>query len=133
MQFYFREEKAELVQLYYPVTDKQLEFIANHQYKLFPPRFFTKPVLCPMLNREYAQRVASERTNWVHEKTDCIHVLRFLVKPDFIKQYTQGSITNDRARISIPQSDLSKLNQNIVGYIERVEKVDLIKDNIVID
>lgn len=127
MQFYFREEKAELVQVYYPVTDKQLEFIANHQYKLFPPRFFTKSVFCPILNKEYAQRVAGERTNWMHEETDAIHLLRFLVRPDFLKHYAIGSLSNDRARISIPQADLNKLNQNIVGYIERVEKIELIK------
>jgi hypothetical protein len=125
MQFYFREEKADLLHLYYAVTDKQLEYISNHQYKVFPPRFFTKAFFCPMLNKGYAFRVASERTNWMEDATGSVHVLRFLIRAEFIQRYAQGSIKNDRTRIVVPKNELKNLNGQIVGYIERVEKVDL--------
>lgn len=124
MKLYAPSNKSELVDLYYVVNDKQLEYIVNYQFKSFPARFFTQKYFCPILDKEYAIRIASERSNWVNV-TDYVHVMRFIAFEHIIKHYVHGSISNHRSRIIIPNKDLSKLNSAIVGYIERVEKIDI--------
>lgn len=125
MQFYIREKKQGVVYLYYDVTDGQFNCIVNHQYKSFPIRFFTQRFFCPTFSLEYATRIAEERNNWINSNTEFVHILRFVVRSDFIKKYAQGPLDNHRTKIVIPYSDLIKLNQQLVGYIERIGIVKL--------
>lgn len=124
MQFYFKENNTGLVYVYYAVSDKELEIIINHQYKVFPVRFFNKKYFCPMLNKEYAQRVASERSNFPSDTT-VSHVVRFLMRTQALEKYMHGDIDNTRSTISVVGSQLQDFNQRIIGFIERMETINL--------
>ncbi len=124
MQFYFKENNTGLAFLYYAVSDKELGYIVTHQYKQFPVRFFSKKYFCPMLNREYAQRVASERGNFSSDVT-VTHIVRFLMRTQSIKKYIHGNIDNTRSPIFVQTNELPQFNQNIVGFIERVDTINL--------
>jgi hypothetical protein len=125
MQFYIRESKAGVIPLYYDITDVQLEHVVNHQYKGFPVRFFTSKLFCPMMSIDYARRVASETSNWIATKTKHVHILRFFVRSKFIATYAKGALDNDRTTICVPGDELKKVNQQIIGYVERLESIDL--------
>jgi len=120
MQFYFRENDTDLKQLYYPVSDQDFEFIITHQYKIIPPRFFSKKIFCPLLNRSHAMRVAAEPANWL-PGTQRVHILRFLMKTSDLLKYSKDRLDNRRARIVVAKEQLSEFNKCIVGYIERVD------------
>ena len=124
MRFYSKEDNHSIVYLYHVVTDKEFEYVVTHQYKLFPIRFFQKPFFCPTLNMEYAQRIASERANWLLGVRD-VHILRFLVRTEAIKQYINGTISNTRSYVVVPKEKLVDFNRAIIGYIERIETVQV--------
>lgn len=124
MQFYFKDNNTGLVSLYYAVSDKELDIIVNHQYKVFPVRFFNKKYFCPMLNREYAQRVASERGNFPLDTT-VAHVVRFMMRTKSVEKYIHGDVTNPRTPINVSADQLQDFNQDIIGFIERVDTINL--------
>jgi hypothetical protein len=124
MQFYFKENNSGIAFVYYAVSDKELEIIVNHQYKVFPVRFFSKKYFCPMLSREYAQRVASERGNFPIDTT-VAHVVRFVMRIESLKQYIQGDITNVRSPITVKNDQLQDFNQDIIGFIECIDTINL--------
>jgi hypothetical protein len=124
MHFYFKENNTGVAFLYYAVTDKELSYIVTHQYKQFPVRFFNKKYFSPMLSAEYARRVASERGNFSSDAR-VTHVVRFLMRVQSIKKYIHGDISNPRSPIMIKSHELMTFNQHIVGFIERVETINL--------
>jgi len=123
MQFYFKENNTGVAFLYYAVSDKELSYIVTHQYKQFPVRFFNKKYFCPMLSAEYAKRVASERGNFPSD-AHVTHVVRFLMRVQSIKKYIHGDVTNVRSPIMIKPHELMNFNQQIVGFIERVDTIN---------
>lgn len=118
-QFLDREQTTAIRFLYYNVTDQELEWIVTHQYKLFPPKFFGRANFCPILNRDFALRVALEPNNWKPGVCN-IHTLRFLMCLDRIKLFTNDAIDNDCTRIVVKKNELQRFNSYIVGYIERI-------------
>jgi hypothetical protein len=120
MQFYFKENNAGLIFAYYVVSSKELEHICNYQYKQFPVRFFNKKLFYPILNKEYAQRVASEKNNFA-SGTTTMHVVRFLLRTKHIKKYTQSN----PMILSVKESDLMHFNQQIIGFIELIDTIQL--------
>lgn len=124
MQFYIKDDNKEVRFLYYNVTDQEFEYIVNHQYKLFPIRFFTKKYFCPYLNKEHAERSAAEVNNW-HADVHTVHILRFLISATDLQHYVKGSLDNDKTIVTVYKNELQKFNSQIVGYIECIETLNL--------
>jgi len=116
-----------LISLYYPSTNVEFELIVKQLYKTFPIKYFTKPYFCALTNQEYARRIAFERANWSN-KTKSVHILRFLMQSSKIAKYAKCALDNPQATIMVPQKYLQELNSNLIGYIECIEKVDLINE-----
>lgn len=110
----------EVLALYYPVPDRLFKFIVAHQYRLFPPRFFTKTHFCPSLDKEFVLRVIAERNNWPLD-TKHVHIVRFLIEKAALKKYAIGNLSNVSTRIVCHKRDLPQMNKEIVGLIECVE------------
>ncbi len=110
--------------LYYAVSDKEFEYIINHQYKQFPVRFFSKKYFSPMLSEEYARRVASEKDNF-SSGTNTTHLVRFLMRTQSIKKWIQGNMDNARSPVFVSAEELPQFNQSIVGFIERIATINL--------
>lgn len=122
----YREPNVEIAFLYATISNKELEHIITHQYKQFPPRFFSKKYFCPMLNIEHAIRVASEKGNFPLNTTTT-HVVRFLMRSHSIKKYLQGNgdISNPNSPIIVKTHELPQFNYQIVGFIECIETINL--------
>lgn len=107
--------------LFRPVGLKEMELIAELNWKAFPPRLMWQPIFYPVLNQAYAEQIANEWNREDEFSGYCGIVTAFDVKDNFLKSYpvqnVGGFIHNE---LWIPAEKMSEFNQNIVGNIEIV-------------
>ena len=105
--------------LFRPVGLKELELIAQSGWTRFPPRLPEQPIFYPVLNFEYAQRIARE---W-NTKCDsfCGFVAAFDVETEFLKRYEVQVVGNSTLQeLWVPAEELDEFNAHIFGEI-RIE------------
>lgn len=104
------------VTLYRPVGPKELALIRESNYTAFPPRLPEQPIFYPVLNEEYATKIARD---WNVPASGSGFVTRFRVRADYLSRYevqTVGSRVHQE--YWIPAEELDEFNRNIVGAIE---------------
>lgn len=104
--------------LFRPVGQKELGLIQARGYTAFPPRLPEQPIFYPVLNEEYAARIARD-WNAKHNRDKVGYVTRFHVRSEYLKKYqlrTAGGSVHQG--YWIPAEELAELNRNIVGQIE---------------
>lgn len=117
------DEAENVVELFRPVGQKELDLIAESGYKAFPPRLFHQPIFYPVLNEEYAVQIARD-WNTVDSVSGYVgYVTRFLVRKAFLNEFNVeivgGSIHQE---YWIPAERLDEFNANIVGKIEVIRE-----------
>ncbi len=102
--------------LFRPVGLKELELIAQSGWTTFPPRLLEQPILYPVLNFAYAQRIARE---WNTKCDDfCGFVTAFDVETEFLKRYEVQVVGNSTLQeLWVPAEELGEFNAQIVGKI----------------
>ena len=108
--------------LFRPVGPKELELIRAGGNRAFPPRLPEQPIFYPVLNEDYAVRIARD---WNVKDSGAGYVTRFQVRKEFIEKYpiqTVGSSTHQE--LWIPAEELAAFNQNIVGTIEIIAQFE---------
>lgn len=106
------------ITLFRPVGPKELELIRQSGYREFPPRLPEQPIFYPVLNEEYAARIARD-WNTKHSEGGRGFVTRFNVRAAFLKRYEVQTVGGSVHReYWIPADELSDFNRNIVGPIE---------------
>jgi hypothetical protein len=105
--------------LFRPVGLKELELIAQSNWKSFPPRLPEQPIFYPVLNFAYAERIARE---WnTKSNTFAGFVTAFDVESEFLKRYEVQVVGNSSLQeLWVPSEELDEFNAHIVGAI-RVE------------
>jgi len=102
--------------LYRPVGLKELELIAQSDFKAFPPRLPEQPIFYPVLNFEYAEQIAR---NWNTKSNSFAgFVTKFAVESDYANKFevqTVGSIIHQE--LWIPAEQLAEFNRHIIGRI----------------
>ena len=102
--------------LFRPVGTKELDLIRQTGFTAFPPRLPEQPIFYPVLNEEYAVKIARD---WNVKQEGVGYVTRFRVRNEYLNRYevhTVGSSTH--LEYWIPAEELAEFNQNIVGEIE---------------
>ena len=109
--------------LYRPVGQKELELIRAAAFRAFPPRLPEQPIFYPVLNQEYATRIAREWNTKDEGSGFAGFVLRFRVRSKFLADYEIHVVGSAEHReYWIPAQDLPTFNANIVGNIEIVSE-----------
>jgi hypothetical protein len=73
--------------LYRPIGLKELELIAQADFKAFPPRLAHQPIFYPVLNFEYARQIAAE-WNTKDEASGYVgFVTQFAIDPGYIQKF----------------------------------------------
>lgn len=107
--------------LYRPVGLKELELIADADWKAFPPRLEWQPIFYPVLNQAYAEQIASEWNAPDPFSGYCGIVTRFETDEEFVSRYNVqnvgGTIHNE---LWVPAAELAEFNRHIQGTIEIV-------------
>src|ERR1041385_301006 len=106
----------ETVTLWRPTGPKELELVAASGYRRWPPRLEGQPIFYPVLNQEYARKIARE---WNVRDSGVGYVTRLEVRREFLDRYDVQQV-GGRTILEywIPAEDLDELNDNIVGLIE---------------
>jgi hypothetical protein len=111
-------EEPEIVVLYRPVGQKELDLIKESNYKAFPPRLPEQPIFYPVLNEEYATQIA-ESWNAMHNDPPVGYVTRFRVSAEYLKQYEVQTVGGSiHQEYWIAAEELEAFNESIVGSIE---------------
>jgi hypothetical protein len=107
--------------LYRPVGQRELDLIADSDFRAFPPRLDWQPIFYPVLNEEYASFIAREWNTQDAFSGYVGYVLRFEVRSSFLASYQVQKVGGSTAlEYWIPAEDLGAINANIVGAIELV-------------
>ena len=105
-----------VVTLYRPVGPRELALIAESGWTAFPPRLTEQPIFYPVLNEEYATKIARD---WNVKASGAGFVTRFAVDAEFLKRYPRqvvGSAIHEE--LWVPAEELADFNRHIVGLIE---------------
>lgn len=102
--------------LWQPVGPEELELVRQSGWRTWPPRLPEQPIFCPVLNEEYAIKIARD---WNVPASGSGYVTRFRVRSDFLARYPVRQAGGSTIlELWIPAEDLADLNANIVGQIE---------------
>jgi len=109
-----------LSRLYRPVGPKELDLITESGWSSFPPRLEWQPIFYPVLNFEYAARIASE---WNVKDSGYGAVTTCWVRRQFLDRYEVHQV-GGRATLEywIPAEELTAFNAAIVGGIQVVRE-----------
>ncbi len=108
----------ETVTLYRPVGKNELALIEANGFTVFPPRLPEQPIFYPVLNEEYATKIARD-WNAKYNADKLGFVTKFEVSKEFLDNYeikVVGGAVHEE--YWIPAEDLEEFNRNIVGEIE---------------
>lgn len=109
--------------LYRPVGQAELELIQASNYTAFPPRLPHQPIFYPVVELEYALKIARDWNTKDAASGYVGYVTRFRVENDFLSKYPrQCAGGRDHTEYWIPAEDLPTFNAHIVGKIDIVTK-----------
>src|SRR4029077_9982305 len=108
----------ETIVLYRPVGRQELDLIRESGFKKFPPRLPEQPIFYPVLNEEYAVKIARD-WNAKYNNPPEGYVTRFRIRSDFISKYDVQTVgATIHQEYWIPAEELEEFNNHIVGEIE---------------
>lgn len=94
----------------------ELGLVESSGWRRWPPRLPDQPIFYPVLNEDYATRIARD---WNVKASGAGYVTRFSVRKSFLEAYEVQQVGGSTIlEYWIPAEDLDELNQNIVGLIE---------------
>ncbi|MBD2182705.1 ADP-ribosylation/crystallin J1 [Aerosakkonema funiforme] len=102
--------------LYRPVGLKELELIAQSEFKAFPPRLPEQPIFYPVLNFEYAEQIARD---WNTQSNSFAgFVTKFEVEDDYANKFAVRVVGSSiHQELWVPAEQLAEFNRHIVGKI----------------
>jgi hypothetical protein len=111
---------AKSVTLYRPVGPKELDLIRESGWRSFPPRLPGQPIFYPVLQEEYAVRIARD---WNVPESGAGFVTRFSVDADYLSRYEVHEAGGRQfTEYWIPAEHLPEFNNHIEGLIEVVSE-----------
>ena len=112
----------EVVVLWRPTGQEEIELVRAGGSKRWPPRLPDQPIFYPVLNEDYAIRIARD---WNVKASGDGYVTRFAVRKSHLDQYDVHQVGGETIlEYWIPAERLEELNDNIVGTIEVVGKFE---------
>lgn len=110
--------KLVTVTLYRPVGPEELELIERSGWRAFPPRLPEQPIFYPVVEKEYAVRIARD---WNVSASGAGFVTCFDVDAEYLRQFpVREAGGRDHTEYWIPAERLDEFNAHIVGKIEVV-------------
>ena len=110
----------DFVTLWRPTGPEELKLVEDSGWCRWPPRLPDQPIFYPVLNEDYATRIARD---WNVKASGVGYVTRFDVRKSFLDEYdVQQAGGQTILEYWIPAEELDRLNDNIVGLIEVVSE-----------
>lgn len=117
------EKTEDCIVLFRPINKKELDLIEKLNFEKFPPRLAEQPIFYPVLNEEYASKIARE---WNLPAYGAGYVTRFKIKKYYISKFDIKNVGGEGIEeYWIPAEELENFNKNIIGKIEIVKEFKL--------
>lgn len=114
------DEVLGLSRLYRPVGPHELDLIRDSSWAGYPPRLDSQPIFYPVLNFEYAERIASD---WNVRDSAYGAVTTCWMRRAFLDRFEVKQVGGPTAlEYWIPSDELEAFNNNIVGGIQVVRE-----------
>ena len=112
----FVASTEETVTLWRPTGPQELALVEASGWRAWPPRLPDQPIFYPVLNEDYATRIASD---WNVKASGVGYVTRFEVRKSYLDRHEVHQ-AGGRTILEywIPAEELDEFNANIVGMIE---------------
>jgi hypothetical protein len=111
---------SEVVTLWRPTGPEEHALVSATGFSRWPPRLPDQPIFYPVLNQDYATRIARD---WNVKASGVGYVTRFDVRKDFLDAYEVHQVGGETIlEYWIPAEHLDLLNDNIVGLIHVVDE-----------
>lgn len=112
----------EIVVLWRPTGPEEMQLVKESGSTTWPPRLPEQPIFYPVLNEEYAIKIARD---WNVKASGVGYVTRFEVRKSFLERYEVHQVGGETIlEYWIPAEDLEEFNDNIVGIIVEVAKFE---------
>ena len=116
----------ETTTLYRPVGQQELDLIREANYHAFPPRLSWQPIFYPVLNEDYATRIARDWNTKDAASGYVGYVTRFQIATAFLRRYHVEVVGgSEHQEYWVPSEELDEFNRNIVGLIEVIAEYRL--------
>jgi hypothetical protein len=110
---------GDLLTLYRPIGQGELDLIASSGFRRFPARFDWQPIFYPVLNEEYATQIARDWNTNDPASGHVGYVTRFAIGADFAARYERHQVgSRVHVELWVPAQELGLFNANIDGLIE---------------
>ncbi|MBC2875352.1 MULTISPECIES: ADP-ribosylation/crystallin J1 [Streptomyces] len=104
--------------LWRPVGPKELALLEELDWRAWPPRLPEQPIFYPVLNEDYAIRIARD---WNVRHDGAGYVTRFAMDAEFLTRYpVRQAGGRTILELWVPAEELDVFNRHIVGTIEVV-------------
>ena len=112
---------ASTLTLWRPVGQAELDLIAASDWRAFPPHLEGQPIFYPVLNEQYATKIARDWNARDPTSGFVGYVLRFEVERPYVDRFEVQRV-GGRAieELWVPAAELDEFNRHIVGRIELV-------------
>ncbi|CAM3385990.1 hypothetical protein [Stackebrandtia soli] len=106
--------------LWRPCGPVELKLVEDSAWTAWPPRLPEQPIFYPVLNEDYAIRIARD---WNVKHSGAGYVTRFAVDTAFLERYpVQQAGGSTILELWVPAEELPEFNRHIVGPIEVVHE-----------
>lgn len=105
----------ETVRLYRPTGPEELALVEQSNWTNWPPRLPDQPIFYPVLNEDYANKIARE---WNVKFSGVGYVTTFLVEKEYLDKFEVQQVGGKTIlEYWIPAEELEEFNKHIVGKI----------------
>jgi hypothetical protein len=112
----------ELVVLWRPAGPEEIALVRDSGSMRWPPRLAEQPIFYPVLNEDYATRIAR---NWNVKASGVGYVMRFSVRRSYLDQFDVHQVGGETIlEYWIPAEQVEEFDDNIVGTIDKVARFD---------
>lgn len=106
------------ITLYRPVGLREMELIADSDFKAFPPRLEWQPIFYPVMNLSYAEQIAREWNTPDIFSGYCGIVTAFEVEEEYLQQFEIQNVGDKtHNELWIPAEELDTFNKHIIEKI----------------
>jgi hypothetical protein len=114
----WEDSNVQTVTLWRPTGPKELALVESSGWREWPPRLPDQPIFYPVLNEDYATRIARD---WNVRASGVGYVTKFEVSKEYLDRYHVQQVGGATIlEYWIPAEDLTEFNAHIVGRIEVV-------------
>ena len=101
--------------LYRPAGPEELALIEESGWTAFPPGLPEQPIFYPVLNEEYAVKIARD---WNVPASGSGSVTRFEMDAEFLRRYSPQIVgAREHCELWVPAEELEEFNRHIIGLI----------------